>query len=527
VQSYLFDKAKGWDLEKAKAWFEKHREGLVKEHFSVILPFQVLEKIVDKPLRIRGIAITSGMSRNFNVYTPEELQNFANKLVSAPIYVEHVAVPNAIGKVVKTDWDGQNLWYEAEVYDDEVAEKIRKGLIQHVSVGADYERIDVLDGKVPHGLHNAELSLVAVPGIPETNIHILESLSKEQAQAEQQDFILYQIRDLSVFSSEHFTVGWVDRNLGIQALYGRLLENPASIEPFALLFMKSSGWAPDKIESWLKDHPQYARPSLAPQPVGVQPSAVPPTVVGVEKLSENKNEKVEDRLTVLKPLITERVWTRRYVNDLPDSSFALILSGGEKDETGRTKPRSLRMFPYKDAQGRVDLPHLRNANARLPQAKIPEEQRAKAQHVLVAVKKKLGIGASAEEMKLYEEINADEIIPEKIETLPEPTSDEFLANLEDVLEEIWEEIEKLKLQTAEKKRGEASEQKQTQHVSDLTESLVQKPKEPIVPLSRVKEKIMSKIPPEHVLRAWSPASGGYRLAQEIKRAVKELEAEAL
>jgi len=502
----------------------KERQTVIKEYVNVILPFQVLERIVDKPLRIRGIAMAAGMSRNFNIYTPDEMQAFAQKLVSAPVYIEHVAVPNAVGKVIKTEWDGQNLWYEAEIYDDEVAEKIRKGLIQHVSVGADYERIDILNGKVPHGLHNAELSLVAVPGIPETNIHILESLSREQAKAEQQDFILYQIRDLSVFSPEHFTVGWVDRNLGIQALYGRLLENPASIEPFALLFMKASGWAPDKIESWLKDHPQYARQGLAPQPVGVQPCALPPSVVGVEKLSENENRK-ENEPSVLKPLIAERVWTRRYINDLPDSSFALILPGGEKDETGRTKPRSLRMFPYKDAEGRVDLPHLRNANARLPQAKIPEEQRAKAQRVLVAVKKKLGIGAAAEEMKLYEEIKADEVIPEKIEALPEPTSDEFLASLEDVLEEIWEEIEKLKLQTAENKRGEVSEQK-PQQVSDLTESLLQKPKEPTVPLSRVKEKILSRIPPEHVLRAWSPASGGYRLAQEIKRAVKELEAEA-
>ena len=184
VQSYLFDKAKGWNLEKAKTWFEKHREGLVKEHVSAILPFQVLEKVVDKPLRIRGIAITSGMSRNFNIYTPEELQNFANKLVSAPVYVEHVAVPNAIGKVTKTEWDGQNLWYEAEVYDDETAEKIRKGLIQHVSVGADYETLDILDGKVPHGLHNAELSLVAVPGIPETNIQVMEKLQTANQQTQ-------------------------------------------------------------------------------------------------------------------------------------------------------------------------------------------------------------------------------------------------------------------------------------------------------------------------------------------------------
>jgi hypothetical protein len=134
----------------------------------------------DKPLRIRGVAMCSGMSRNHNIYTAEELQAFTSKLTNAPVYIEHVAVPNAAGKVIKTDWDGHNLWYEAEIYDESTAEKIRKGLIQHVSVGADYEAVDIVDGKVPHGLHNAELSLVAVPGIPETNVQVLEKLEDKQ-----------------------------------------------------------------------------------------------------------------------------------------------------------------------------------------------------------------------------------------------------------------------------------------------------------------------------------------------------------
>jgi hypothetical protein len=141
-----------------------------------VLPFSVVEKIVDKPLRIRGIAMTAGMSRNFNIYTPEELQAFASKLVNSPVYIEHVSVDSAVGKVTKTDWDGQALWYEAEIYESEIADKIRKGLVQHVSVGADYTALDVVDASVPHGLHNAELSLVAVPGIPETNIQVLERL---------------------------------------------------------------------------------------------------------------------------------------------------------------------------------------------------------------------------------------------------------------------------------------------------------------------------------------------------------------
>jgi len=152
------------------------------EHLAAVLPFTVLEKMADKPLHIRGVAMASCMSRNFNIYTSEELQAFTGKLVNAPVYIEHVSVPNAIGKVTKTDWDGHSLWYEAEIYDDQTVEKIRKGLIQHVSVGADYEAVDLVDGKVPHGLHNAELSLVAVPGIPETNVQVLEKLEDKQLQ---------------------------------------------------------------------------------------------------------------------------------------------------------------------------------------------------------------------------------------------------------------------------------------------------------------------------------------------------------
>ena len=140
------------------------------------LAFEIQEKIATSPLRIRGIALVTGISRNLNFYTTEELSAFAGKLVNAPMYIEHISVPFAVGKVTNTVWDGQRLLYEAEIYDEEAAEKIRKGLIKHVSVGADYESVDLINGKIPHGLHNAELSLVAVPGIPEANIQIIEKL---------------------------------------------------------------------------------------------------------------------------------------------------------------------------------------------------------------------------------------------------------------------------------------------------------------------------------------------------------------
>jgi hypothetical protein len=159
----------------------------VHEQIAQILPFRVLEAAEGKPLRIAGVAMVAGMSRNHNVYTPEELSDFAPKLVGAPLYLEHVTVESAIGKVTKCDFDAQSksLLYEAEIYDPTIAEKIRNGLIQHVSVGADYDTLD--SANVPHGLHNAEMSLVAVPGIPETNIQVLESLRKGVEGLEEKD----------------------------------------------------------------------------------------------------------------------------------------------------------------------------------------------------------------------------------------------------------------------------------------------------------------------------------------------------
>jgi hypothetical protein len=178
VVSFLFDVKKGWTVDKAKEWFEKHKQDSRfspgREHFCFITP--ILEKVVGKPLRIRGIALSAGMSRNFNIYLEEELQKFATKLVGAPVYLEHVSALNAVGKVTNAAWSpsSKTIFYEAEIHDDETQEKIKQGLIQHVSVAADYERLDVVDGQIPHGLHNAELSLVAVPGMPQTNIQVVD-----------------------------------------------------------------------------------------------------------------------------------------------------------------------------------------------------------------------------------------------------------------------------------------------------------------------------------------------------------------
>ncbi len=260
------------------------------------------------------------------------------------------------------------------------------------------------------------------------------------------------IRDPAAFLEERFSTAWIDLENGIQAIYGRLREDPENPQPMALLFMKAKGWTIEKMQGWLQDHSQYLRQSqpASAAPAGIQSvTPTPPTAQEGKKMKQEKRPKtLEGRVTYLETskrlkeqflskeeieakineltkqrqdlenelqqiaeeeqprrdeiwqkidLISaelqayeqalaaivaglappsgsgeegnakEAEWDQEYQNNLPNSAFAVIAPGGEKDEEGKTVPRTLRKLPYKNAQGNIDLPHLRNALARLNQ----------------------------------------------------------------------------------------------------------------------------------------------------------------
>jgi hypothetical protein len=87
-------------------------------------------------------------------------------------------------------------------------------------------------------------------------------------------------------------------------------------------------------------------------------------------------------------------------NDLPDSSFAVVLPGGRKDGNGRTVPRGLRKFPIYNADGTPDPPRVRNALSRIEQdVDMPEAQRSRAKNRIRAAAVRAGIGEPAKEAK--------------------------------------------------------------------------------------------------------------------------------
>jgi len=80
----------------------------------------------------------------------------------------------------------------------------------------------------------------------------------------------------------------------------------------------------------------------------------------------------------------EAEWDASFINELPDTSFAVVSKGGQRDEQGKTVPRTLRHLPHHKADGSLDVPHLRNALARLQQTELSLEDRAEAKKHLCA-----------------------------------------------------------------------------------------------------------------------------------------------
>jgi hypothetical protein len=120
----------------------------IREHVALLLPFKIYESAADKPLRISGVAMAAGISRNFNIYTPKELEAFAEKLVGAPLYMEHVTANAAVGKYTKSIMTRLLSRCSMRMrFSILQLPKIRYGLIQHLIVGADYSAIDVVDEK--------------------------------------------------------------------------------------------------------------------------------------------------------------------------------------------------------------------------------------------------------------------------------------------------------------------------------------------------------------------------------------------
>ena len=107
-------------------------------------------------------------------------------------------------------------------------------------------------------------------------------------------------------------------------------------------------------------------------------------------------------------------WSVQYINNLPDAAFAWIEPGGEKDDEGKTVPRTLRHLPHHNASvtnpnddASVDRAHLRNALARASQVQgLPSSALSHLQRHA----ERLGIGVAAETQESVKEESLREYV---------------------------------------------------------------------------------------------------------------------
>lgn len=84
-------------------------------------------------------------------------------------------------------------------------------------------------------------------------------------------------------------------------------------------------------------------------------------------------------------------WTQSQVDTLPDTSFAIILSGGIKTLTGFTLPKKLRLLPYKNFDGTINRWLLQNSISNIGLVEAPAEDKKEAFHKLLHLAKIYGI----------------------------------------------------------------------------------------------------------------------------------------
>lgn len=200
-------------------------------------------------------------------------------------------------------------------------------------------------------------------------------------------------------------------------------------------------------------------------------------------------------------------WTTVYINNLPDAAFAAIESGGEKDADGKTVPRKLRHLPHHNEtvknpneNSSVDIPHLRNALARLPNTKISDALKKKAlKHLEKHAKALLSASDMAEYGELFAmftEDNMDQIekLTKELDTLKASLleankkvsdyerkdreglikeKDETIGTLEADVKKLNDEIEALK---KEKQTLSEAMETQSKKVSELEAGIAEKDK---------------------------------------------------
>lgn len=139
---------------------------------------------MNQKLKVKGVAVKTGTSKNGITYTDENLQATAHELADKPILKDHEALTdNVIGRTESSSFAEGKVFFEGWVKDDPTNEKLLDGRIKEVSIGAMVERLvkesEDSDNVIAEGIHYMELSVTPTPAVNGTSISHSEVLTAE------------------------------------------------------------------------------------------------------------------------------------------------------------------------------------------------------------------------------------------------------------------------------------------------------------------------------------------------------------
>ena len=207
IQSFLFEKEKGWTMEKAKEWFRTHsaaHKALPDTLLDHGLPLRFFAQVRDWHAKegkrlVRIYLMDTSLNRNNWRVTDEALEKALDSLIGKPLTarpgyrINHVSNPITVGEFVDAEKPNGYAIATAEITDPIAWEKIKSGEWKPVSVEITARKVicskcgqDILDEPDEHvksgEAHEVILdftfnrvAFVSEPAYPRAGILVIES----------------------------------------------------------------------------------------------------------------------------------------------------------------------------------------------------------------------------------------------------------------------------------------------------------------------------------------------------------------
>ena len=362
--------------------------------FKVHTP--TLEKSTTKDGRrlIQGYASTSSLDRQDEIVSRQALAGAAKDLLTnSTVFLEHQHASLPVAKILSSTLDDKGILIVAEMskaaFCNDVWTLIEEGILNSFSIGGivlDGHDERGEDGKSYHVIDKIcllEVSIVGLPANLDCKFSVYKSFNSaiaEQIKQKEESQKMAKLDKQEVLKSEAPNASKEATQEPTKVVEPKEQAAPEVVEKEAVIEAPKVIETP--LESAVEKTVEVANEETKPAEVALEApkeEIQKEEVIDAPKVSEEapqepiEKAKVDETPSEENPnpgLVVEDAekaeWTTEYINTLPNSSFAVIEPAYLE---GKTEDKNCRHLPFKDENGEVDLPHYRNALARVNQIK--------------------------------------------------------------------------------------------------------------------------------------------------------------